>query len=238
MGVGESEVREDRQQAAILGQALSARYVVAGRAGSFGDKVTLHMRVLDVKALRWTSSVWTTGTSVEDLPTRVAVLLKETGLLAEKRAVKRKVGARKKTAPKPKRAPVPAKPEELVKMLASPDAGTRFTAVVKLGDTDFAGAVEPLLKTLKDDKDTFVRRAAARTLSRLHAVSAVPVLIDTLADPEYFVAVSCHKALIDLTRHDFGFEENMSKKQVKALVEKARVWWRQNEDQVKARRKK
>ncbi len=133
-------------------------------------------------------------------------------------------------APKAPEPPVEIPPQvkAWIDQLASDDAGIRFAAAVELGKSGFPGAAEPLVKVLTKDKDTFVRRAAARSLGELNAWSAVPALIDTLEDKEFFVAVTAHKALTAITGQDFGFEDGLSRSQVRKVVQKAKDWWEQH----------
>jgi hypothetical protein len=129
---------------------------------------------------------------------------------------------------KPVPPPEPEAPEavkEQLRQLESSDEGTRFGAAVQLGKSGWAGAAGPLGEVLAKDKDTFVRRAAARALGELGVWISVPVLIDTLEDKEYFVAVAAHKALIEITGQDFGYQENLSRTQLRKVVQKAREWW-------------
>ena len=110
-------------------------------------------------------------------------------------------------------------------VLSDPDAGVRFSAAVELGKTGFKGAVEPLAKVLEKDKDTFVRRAAARSLGELDAWNAVPALIETLGAKEYFVAITAHKAILKVTGFDSGYRDGLSRTELRRVLSKAREWW-------------
>lgn len=129
-------------------------------------------------------------------------------------------------APKP--PPVkdlPAKVKRFIAELKDDDPGIRFSAAVELGRQGHKGAAGPLVDVLKNDKDTFVRRAAARSIGELNAWLAVPSLIETLGDKEYFVAITAHKAIGAITGQDFGFRENLSRSEMKKVVKKAKQWW-------------
>ena len=93
--------------------------------------------------------------------------------------------------------------KELLKQLEAPGAGDRFKAAIELGKTGNADCVGPLATTLKEDKDYFVRRAAARSLGELGFEEAVPALIEAADDEEEFVAISSKKALRAITGQQF-----------------------------------
>ncbi|MHC4470961.1 MAG: HEAT repeat domain-containing protein [Planctomycetota bacterium] len=218
----EGAVRDDREAGTRLGKRLRAKYIVTGRASSTEKGISLSLRVLVVQAGRFRKPVGTRTDRVEGLPKRVRLLVERSGLLAKR---------------KPDGKVPPATAEDLIKRLTAADRAVRFDAAIRLGGMDAPNAVAPLVKVLKGDRDTFVRRAAARSLASLHAISAVPDLIETLGDREYFVAVAAGKALFDLTRHEFGYKDGLSRDQVEKLVESAKAWWKKNEAAVRARRK-
>jgi len=131
-------------------------------------------------------------------------------------------------APEPASPAAPSASPEVkawIDQLSDDDAGIRFSAAVELGKTGYKGAVEPLSRVLEKDKDTFVRRAAARSLGDLDAWAAVPSLIETLGAKEYFVAITAHKALTKITGQDFGFRDGLSRTELRKVVSKARGWW-------------
>jgi hypothetical protein len=135
--------------------------------------------------------------------------------------------------PEPEPDPEPvASPEvaEWIRQLDDKDAGVRFSAAVELGKSGFAPAARELARILERDKDTFVRRAAARSLGELNAWSAVPVLIRTLEDREIFVATTASEALKTITGQEFGYREGMSRSEIRRVVSKAKAWWEDHKD--------
>jgi hypothetical protein len=131
-------------------------------------------------------------------------------------------------APTPEQAPPQVK--GWIDQLADKDAGVRFSAAVELGKAGFKGAAGPLAKVLEDDKDMFVRRAAARSLGELDAWVAVPTLIDTLQDKDIFVAIMASKALETITGQNFGFKEGLGKSELRKVVGKANKWWEEHKN--------
>jgi hypothetical protein len=207
-------LRGDLETGVKLGKHLGTRFVLFGRASSFGTKLALHLKVLDVKGRRWGWSGYLTCDDLEDLPDRVPLLLEKAGLIGKKPA---------------------ADVETFIERLSDADAGIRFTSAVALGKAKDGRAVAPLIEVLKDDGDTFVRRAAARSLGLMRAASAVPALIEALADREYFVGVSACKALLDITRHDFGLRPNMTEADAEKMMENAKAWLKEHEEELKLR---
>jgi hypothetical protein len=125
----------------------------------------------------------------------------------------------------PPQAPAGPAWQPLVKDLASPDAATRWQAVVSLGETRDPAVVTHLLPMLSD-ADLFVKMAAARKLGDLGSLSAVDALIDTLEDPESGVRSAALAALQTLTKKDFGFDANDPDPAERARRVKAwREWW-------------
>jgi len=139
-------------------------------------------------------------------------------------------GARPEVAPSkpevPKVEEAPADVQKYVNQLDADEEGLRFAAAVELGRIGHPTAIDPLIRVLEKDKDYFVRRAAARSLGDMNAWVAVPALIDTLGDKEFFVAIAAHQAVKNITGQDFGFKENMSKNEVRKVINKARDWWK------------
>ncbi len=113
--------------------------------------------------------------------------------------------------------------------LEDKDAGVRFSAAVELGKAGFKGAAGPLALVLADDKDMFVRRAAARSLGELDAWAAIPTLIDTLSDKDVFVAIMASKALESITGQSFGFKEGLGRSELRKVVSKAKKWWEEHQ---------
>jgi len=120
----------------------------------------------------------------------------------------------------------PAEVQKYVEQLKADEEGLRFAAAVELGRIGHPAAIDPLMEVLEKDKDYFVRRAAARSLGDMNSWVAVPALIDTLGDKEFFVAIAAHQALKNITGQDFGFKENMSRSEVRRVITKARDWWK------------
>jgi HEAT repeat protein len=134
--------------------------------------------------------------------------------------------------PEPEQEPMAEAPPQVktwMDQLADKDAGVRFSAAVELGKSGYKGAAAKLAKVLEDDKDMFVRRAAARSLGELDAWVAVPTLIGTLQDKDIFVAIMASKALESITGQNFGFKEGLGKSELRKVVGKAKKWWEEHE---------
>lgn len=145
----------------------------------------------------------------------------------------------KQPSPEPEPVPEPVEPEveevpaevkKYIEQLGSDEEGLRFAAAVELGRIGHPSAIPSLLVVLEKDKDYFVRRAAARSLGDMNAWVAVPKLIDTLGDKEFFVAIAAHQALKSITGQDFGFRENMSRNEVRKVQSRSRDWWKDHEN--------
>ncbi|MHC4859522.1 MAG: HEAT repeat domain-containing protein, partial [Planctomycetota bacterium] len=134
----------------------------------------------------------------------------------------------RETPPSSEEAPVEVR--NWIEELGDKDAGVRFNAAVKLGDSGYKPAWKALSKVLAKDDDTFVRRVAARSIGKLNAWKSVPALIEILGESEYFVAVAAKQALEKITGRDFGYRENLSKTERKRVVQKARDWWKKHEN--------
>jgi HEAT repeat protein len=85
--------------------------------------------------------------------------------------------------------------------------------------------VEALVKVLRTDRDTFVRRAAARSLGEIGDREAAPALIEAVGDREFFVAVTAYRALTAISGQDFGFQEGLSAAEIEQVIERAKAWW-------------
>ncbi len=133
-----------------------------------------------------------------------------------------------KPIPEPKEEASPQVKAWLDQLLDK-DAGVRFSAAVELGKAGYKGAAGPLAQVLADDKDMFVRRAAARSLGELDAWVAIPTLIDTLQDKDVFVAIMAGKALDSITGQSFGFKEGLSKSELRKVVSKSKKWWEEHQ---------
>ncbi|MEX1026234.1 MAG: HEAT repeat domain-containing protein [Planctomycetota bacterium] len=108
--------------------------------------------------------------------------------------------------------------------LESPNAGTRWEAVQRLGDTRDA-AVVPHLSAHMDDDDLFVRMAVARILGDLGSLAGVPALIDGLEDPEPSVREAAVVSLRSLTGRDFRFDPIGRSADRAKRVKAWRIWW-------------
>ncbi|NWJ46051.1 MAG: HEAT repeat domain-containing protein [Chloroflexi bacterium] len=83
----------------------------------------------------------------------------------------------------------------LIDSLRHEDWGVRQNSAKKLGELANKHALEPLIKTLRDDKDSFVRYRAAEALGKIANKRAVDVLINALYDPDLFVRRTAIEAL-------------------------------------------
>jgi hypothetical protein len=209
---------DNLEKARSVLRGVGAQRVFLGMATSFGRRKAIFLRYLDAGASEFSRTVTGTCMSVEEFPDLVPKLLRK---LCEEPA--REEGA----APEEERPEdaEPRTPADFLKDLDSPDAGVRFSAAVELGRKGNRSVAPALSRVLLEDKDVFVRRAAARSLGELEAWSAVPALIDALADKEYFVGVTAHQALVNITGQDFGLRQGASREEVEALVALARKWW-------------
>lgn len=216
-------VHGDDDTAVRLGRETGAARVLLGQAASFGDGVALSVRVLDVKTGRTTVSVMQVADSLEEVPDAVAVVLRKAGLLEKPK--------KQKKSPEPKKVPVAVggKVGKLVDMLSSDDAGIRFSSAVELGKLGDKSVAPALADLLNSDRDTFVRRAAARSLGELDAWRAVPTLIDTLSDKEFFVSITAAKAIAQITGWDPGLEDGLKQEELARIVTNARAWWADHE---------
>ena len=70
--------------------------------------------------------------------------------------------------------------ESLIEKLSDPKPITRHKAAVALGNLKNERAIKPLIEIVKNDRNKAVVIAAVRSLGRLRAAEAVPVLIDFL----------------------------------------------------------
>ena len=134
--------------------------------------------------------------------------------------------------PEPEPEPMAEAPPQVktwMEQLADKDAGVRFSAAVELGKSGYKGAAIPLAEVLDNDKDMFVRRAAARSLGELDAWVTVPTLIATLQDKDIFVAIMASKALESITGQNFGFKEGLGRSELRKVVGKAKKWWEEHQ---------
>lgn len=121
---------------------------------------------------------------------------------------------------------------DLVAQLASEEDGDRWQAVIALGETRDPAVAEYLIPVL-EDRDIFVRMAAARMLGDLGAPQAVPGLIDGLEDPEPSVREAVYIALKEITRRDLPFDALSEDAGERARrVQAWRDWWEKEKDRL------
>ncbi len=125
--------------------------------------------------------------------------------------------------------PLPAELQQHVKRLDSNDPGERWDAVSELGRRGNDKVVPYLIPKLKD-VDEFVRLHAAEVLGDLDAKSAVPALIDALADETSFVREMVYSQLRKITRvTNLKFDPD-GKKEDRQRQQKAwQSWWDQQQ---------
>jgi HEAT repeat protein len=70
----------------------------------------------------------------------------------------------------------------LIALLHDPDAGVRYWVASALGTIGSPEAVDPLIRTLKEDSDYEVRDGAVQALGKIGDQRAIPHLIDVLMD--------------------------------------------------------
>jgi hypothetical protein len=222
-GLSMLALRSDLEGCGRFGRALGADLILTGQFHSFGDRIVVCFQLVEIPAegpglLKVATMRQCDG--LEGIPGLLPDILKRLGLTVPQS--KRVVTAR----PKPAKVTV----EKLIEQLGDDDAGVRFSSAIELGRSGKLVAVEALMKVAVNDRDLFVRRAAARSLGELGNRKAVPALIDLLGDREFFVATTANQAIINITRHDCGFREGLAPEEVKAVTEQARTWWESQED--------
>lgn len=83
----------------------------------------------------------------------------------------------------------------LLAVTAGPDDKLRHSAAEMLGECGDASCIGPLEKMLCEGRFAYQRGIAARALGQLHAVAAVPSLIQTLDDSIYYTRGGAARAL-------------------------------------------
>lgn len=90
-----------------------------------------------------------------------------------------------------------AKPDKLASLLSSTDVTVRFHAARRLKETPVTSAVRPLLARVKDQNEEWVvRRSSILALAKVPAISAIPVLVDLLADVKLGLYAAATTALV------------------------------------------
>jgi len=85
--------------------------------------------------------------------------------------------------------------EGLLAVTTGPDDKLRHSAAEMLGECGDASCIGPLEKMLREGRFAYQRGIAARSLGLLHAVEAVPSLIQTLDDSIYYTRGGAARAL-------------------------------------------
>ena len=99
-----------------------------------------------------------------------------------------------------------------------------FSAMAELNEDDIGTVV-----IRRGDDVVEIEDSLIATIQNI-CLGAVPKLIDTLGDKEFFVAIAAHQALKNITGQDFGFKENMSRNEVRKVQSRARDWWKDHEN--------
>lgn len=94
--------------------------------------------------------------------------------------------------------------ERLLKDLKDPSWQIRWYTASSLGEMKEVRAVEPLIGTLKNDKNGYVRAMAAWALGQIRDFRAIEPLIDALTDESSDVRKRAPLALKEITGQDFG----------------------------------
>lgn len=103
----------------------------------------------------------------------------------------------------------PSAISRLIPALLAGETSTRDAALTVLKSyrrfTEFSSVGRSLRTLLRDVRaPTDQRVHAARALAEFRDIDSVPVLIASLADPDNTVVTAVHRALVDITRQDFG----------------------------------
>jgi len=108
------------------------------------------------------------------------------------------------------------------------DPTVRDAAVHVLGgyrdDPHYPDVFQVLRRALESERSN-TRRIAAEMTGRLHVADAVPVLANLLAAREPPVVDAAHRALVEITRQDFGFEAWMWIKWYERNADRPRAEW-------------
>jgi HEAT repeat protein len=107
--------------------------------------------------------------------------------------------------------------ERLLKDLKDPSWQMRWYGASALGDMKETRAVEPLIATLKNDDNGYVRAMAAWALGQIKDRRAIEPLIDGITDESSDVRKRSPQALKQITGQDFGKDQA-----------KWREWWEKN----------
>ncbi|MDP6358009.1 MAG: HEAT repeat domain-containing protein [Planctomycetota bacterium] len=123
---------------------------------------------------------------------------------------------------------VKAKVKELVKSLRG-NSSQRFRARQELRKIGRM-AVPSLIEATRSSHP-FVKQTAIQTLGDIQDRSAVPALLEVLAGPSTELAANANRALGKITRQYFGIIGlDESEEERKAVIEKWKEWWKENEE--------
>ncbi len=114
--------------------------------------------------------------------------------------------------------------EKYIEDLASPDPGLRLDAVFALGQTKDLAVSQHVIPMLVDE-DVFVRMVSAQVLGALRAKTAVPALIEALADARSAVREAAVVSLRTITGEQFNFEPAGRTQDRGRALEAWRSWW-------------
>jgi len=141
----------------------------------------------------------------------------------------------------PPAPPVPAGPDPaaleskevnaLIAQLKDADAGRRFAAVVELGR--YSGPlVAKALEGMLADSESYIRQGALQQLRKVSAVAALPAVIASLRDADYFVRVAANAAACSLSGTDLRFNPEGSPSEREAKVKEWERWWDANREKL------
>lgn len=103
----------------------------------------------------------------------------------------------------------------LIPLLSNPSDNIRLLAVKNIGKLCNDFYLDAILKVLRHDQDSMVRREAASTIGRMRSRKAVPILLDTLSDQDPKIVMQAIRGLLV-----FKTDPNVRKKLLDAYSHK------------------
>ncbi len=103
----------------------------------------------------------------------------------------------------------------LIPLLNNPSDNLRLLAVKNIGKLCNDFYLDAILKVLKHDQDSMVRREAVSTIGRMRSRKAVPILLDTLSDQDPKIVMQAIRGLLV-----FKTDPNVRKKLLDTSIHK------------------